>query len=123
MSVNFGKDSPLFGYVGAGARTIQKTVKVVDRTSSTYNYYNKDVEDVTDTYENWFYSTDDSYKNTEITRIDYTYEREASFSFVNTEAKAFMEAGLGLDMGPMVWKMGWTNYEGNSLSLSILASF
>lgn len=43
-------------------------------------------------------------------------------SFSTNEAVPFFEAGVGLDMGPMLWKVGWSNLNGNAVSVTMAAS-
>lgn len=89
---------PVFGFFGAG-------FKLVDV------YYDASVDStLTETWNMWGHTNSHTYDLNQ----DYTYE--------GLGAMAFLEAGLGLDMGPVYTKIGYTNYNGNTVSFSMGAS-
>lgn len=88
---------PLGVFGGAGIRKADYVAKGTIETTYTYDYI----------------GTYFDYERTVQTDVDIDY----------WTLNMFYEAGLQLDMGPVYMKMGWTNFDGNSVTMSFGASF
>lgn len=94
-------DSPFQVYGGAGVSVGSKTITTTD----TYS--------ITEDNHNWYWFV--PYNDSETFEVTTTNEVD--------ELTPFYEAGVGMDMGPVLTKVGWTNYNGNSVSFTMAVSF
>lgn len=116
VTANLGKDSPFFAFFGAGAKVAQETV-VYTYDSKTKTRVNFSTTTETLSLFGGYRKTTDTFNY----RYDETIHSEVAFT--NSVAVPFMEAGLGMDMGPVYSKIGWTNYDGDNVTFSMGASF
>ena len=94
-------DFPLFLFAGAGAYRGSDTITFVDTDTDSQSQYTRDFL--------WFGH------NTNVSVVNNT----ATYTYKVDSIDTYLEAGFGVDAGPLYWKVGWTNYKGNSCTMSL----
>jgi len=100
---------PVQIYGGAGV----KAVAITEYTTYTVEGDIITEVEVIDDYWNWIPSSGSGYGS---------FSDSILVSDHRTDIIPFFEAGIGFDMGPMLWKVGWSNLNGDAVDVTVALS-